>query len=471
MTVKDLSNDSREDLGGFVRFTNEARDAGAKLCMDLEILNLCRHGRDLPQPVADYVRINKYFVENLARDAVKQQRLKQELSQLELSAGQLIAEGIESQMDLITAKLLGIGCAQGRYIARPTSLPSHVPSAASLKALNAQDNDPLERRSPQERRLGESTLIREVQPVKPDTLNAEVFVRFESNPNLELVPVVEEGIPKGLISRFDMIDNFARPFRSELYGRKPCQLFMDSDPLVVDINMSIQELTSLASHESPKHLSRGFIITHKGRYLGVATGQDLVREMTAMQVESARHCNPLTQLPGNVYIADSIDELLRSGRAFVVCYFDLDHFKPFNDVYGYSAGDRLIKTVAGVLEKACRRDEDFLGHIGGDDFIAVFVDDDWRERCDVILQQFDQEVRCFFSLDDLEHGGYVTENRIGQKEFQPLTTLSIGALPVSAESFNSHFEVARVAAEAKKKAKKIPGNSLYINQRGHGGDA
>jgi diguanylate cyclase (GGDEF)-like protein len=97
-----------------------------------------------------------------------------------------------------------------------------------------------------------------------------------------------------------------------------------------------------------------------------------MREITQMQIHAARYANPLTQLPGNVPINEHIDRLLESGTRFWVCYFDLDHFKPFNDVYGYRRGDDVIQLTGNILTSNCDPDRDFVGHIGGDDFMVLF---------------------------------------------------------------------------------------------------
>ena len=239
---------------------------------------------------------------------------------------------------------------------------------------------------------------------------------------------------------------------------------MDPEPLIVDKNISIQELSRLLA-EDQRHVSLGFIFTENGLYLGIGTSQKLIHEITEMQIQSARYANPLTGLPGNAPIDEHIDELLESGEIFCVCYFDLDNFKPFNDVYGFSMGDAIIQMTAKIISAHCDPELDFVGHIGGDDFIALFRSSDWEERCRALLEKFGVEVMSFFKQPDIERGGYVIENRRGEKEFHNLTSLSIGVVPVQPNIFKSHRDIAAVAAEAKKMAKKTHGNSMYINQR------
>ncbi len=174
-------------------------------------------------------------------------------------------------------------------------------------------------------------LLTPIPPVHSEDTNSAVFSLFEGDPTLHALAVIEGDRPIGLINRHTMIDAFARPFRHELFGRKPCTLFMDAEPLVVEHTTTLQAFSHQIANAAPRHLTNGFIITREGRYLGLGTGHDLVRRVTELQIRAARYANPLTQLPGNVPINERMDELLREERSFCVCYCDLDHFKPFND--------------------------------------------------------------------------------------------------------------------------------------------
>src|SRR5690606_14611276 len=110
-------------------------------------------------------------------------------------------------------------------------------------------------------------------------------------------------------------------------------------------------LGHLIAEVSSQHLSDGFIIVEDGCCIGVGNGQDLIREITQMQLNAARYANPLTQLPGNVPVSEYIDGLLQSGTLFAVCHCDLDNFKPFNDLYGYRKGDEVIQMTADLLRE------------------------------------------------------------------------------------------------------------------------
>ncbi|MDP2879695.1 MAG: GGDEF domain-containing protein [Sulfuricella sp.] len=412
----------------------------------------------------DYVKIGRHFIQNIDKDSIKAQFVRSLQKNVADSGCQVIAEGIETHAELLLVRDLDVHFGQGYHIARPSETPSLVVSAEVSKSFCPQAVSEKEGSS---HPLGivERKLLIKAPWVTPDTPNELVFDMFENDAQLNAVVVTRENIPIGLINRHHLIDRFARPFRHELYGKKPCDTFMDSEPLIVDKNITIHELSYLLAGGDHRHLSNGFIITENGLYHGTGTGHDLMRELTEMQIRAARYANPLTQLPGNVPINEHIDMLLFNQATFCACYCDLDHFKPFNDVYGFSQGDELIKMTGKILFECCDPELDFLGHIGGDDFIILFGSTDWEDRCHRALEKFGEAIAPFFSGEDREKGGYISENRRGEKEFHALTALSIGATQIKPGMFRSYMEISTVAAETKKMAKKIPGNSLYINSR------
>lgn len=281
------------------------------------------------------------------------------------------------------------------------------------------------------------------------------------------LPVVKQHRPVGLINRYEFAEHFAKPFRRELFSKKPCSDIMRSAPLLVEKSTPMHELSDFLSTSDVQHFIDGFIITDQGRYLGIGTGQDLLREITKMQIENARYANPLTLLPGNVPISEEIHALLEQHLPFAACYADLDHFKAFNDVYGYQQGDELIKLTANILQAQCAPSLDFIGHIGGDDFILLLQSTDWEIRCQHALGEFARLTLPLFKPEHLISGGYLATDRQGQIIRHPLPTLSIGVVWVEPHRFPTHHAVSEAASMAKKMAKGKLGNSLFIERREH----
>jgi len=413
----------------------------------------------------DFVKIDKHFIRAIQQDQIRQQFVRSIQEIASNSGCQVIAEGIETEDELIAVREIGVANGQGYLFARPQRIPQRSIPGHVLQWL--QDGTQVLQIQPGHfsRKGSIIKLLKCVRPVSVEQSNEEVFQLFEANPALFSVPVVEDMKPVGLISRYSMIDRFARPFRKELYGRKSCRMLMDEQPLVVDVGVTIHELSSIILNMAPYHLAAGFIITEQGSYLGIGSGHDLLRQITQMQITAARYSNPLTMLPGNVPINEHIDAMIASEEAFCVCYFDLDNFKPYNDVYGFRKGDEIIKLTGSLLETHGDNALDFVGHIGGDDFIVVFRSPDWQERCQQLLEQFAVAVPDYYEPEDRHRGGIDVEDRQGNTHFQSFISLSIGAVCLAAGEYDSHHEVASAATRAKKQAKKQAGNSLFVERR------
>lgn len=414
----------------------------------------------------EYVKIDMHFVQGINQDPVKLQFVRSIQEIAAESGTTVIAEGIETQTELLLIRDLGVGCGQGYHIGRPQPDPAKTLPLDLAKTLNLNGIAVYPQKSAIGRNMVTALkLLRIVPVVSPDMHNNYVYELFSSDPELQIIPVVADGTPLGLISRPNFIDRFARPYLRELYGRKSCTAFMDGNPLIADKDSSLQELSQKIVAADRHHFMYGFVITDRGRYLGMGTGHDLMREITEMQITAARYANPLTLLPGNVPIDEHIDRLLGSAVHFTACYVDLDHFKPFNDVYGYRKGDDVIQAVGKILSEHCDPNRDFVGHIGGDDFILLFQSEDWEGRCRAYLDQFAAELPLFYTEADRNRGGYMSEDRRGERVFHPLITVSAGVVRVQPGQYGSHHQIAAAAAEAKKQAKKIAGNSLFIERR------
>lgn len=417
----------------------------------------------------EYIKIDMHFVQGVDRDPIKLQFLKSIQSIAESCGTKVIAEGVETEAELKVVKDLDIALGQGYFIARPSPTPPLHATAETSRIINASSisifPDATCPSCPPHAQATAQKLLSYIEPAQPDVLIDQLIDRFNTDPTLRAIPVVHNGQPIGLIQRYQFIDRFAKPYQRELHGKKPCQELIQNAPLLVEKSMPIQELSHFLAESDDRHFADGFIITESGRYIGVASGQALLRELTQMQLEAARYANPLTLLPGNVPINEHIGRLLQADTPFVACYCDLDHFKPFNDTYSYRKGDEMIQLTGRVLSWACDPKLDFIGHIGGDDFILLMQSRDWQARCEQALRAFEQAASLMFHEDHVTAGGYTSEARDGTVKFHPLSSLSIGAIRVEPGLFPSHHEVSAAMTDAKKMAKKVQGNSIFIEQR------
>ncbi|MBC3874241.1 GGDEF domain-containing protein [Undibacterium flavidum] len=414
----------------------------------------------------EFVKIDMHFIQGIDKDAVKRQFVRSIQSIAEKSGSRVVAEGIETSAELATLLDLGVACGQGYHIAKPHANPAKSISAEVAKALSSKRKTKHAYLIVQNKKtVTINNLMKTPPTISSSTLNNEVENLFLADPKLKIIPVVDAHIPVGIINRHNMIDRFSRPFQRELYGKKSCKVFMDPNPLLVEHDTNLQQVSHMVVEADPEHLINGIIVVEQGRYLGIATGPDLMREITKMQIEAARYANPLTQLPGNVAINQHIDQLILQELQFAACYCDLDHFKPFNDVYGYQRGDEVIQLTSQIIAQHCDPHDDFIGHIGGDDFIVLFQSSDWELRCQAILRSFETAIADFYSNEDRERGGYISEDRQGKKVFYPLISLSLGIIRADSQNYTSHHQISVAATDAKKQAKRMLGNSLFIDRR------
>jgi diguanylate cyclase (GGDEF)-like protein len=174
--------------------------------------------------------------------------------------------------------------------------------------------------------------------------------------------------------------------------------------------------------------------------------------------------NPLTRLPGNTSIQRAIEEAIN--KHVTVCYVDINHFKPYNDVFGFSHGDEVIRMLARIMFNTVRdAGGGFCGHIGGDDFVFILPCEQAEQVCKTVIDHFDQIVQDLFDEATKTRGYYNGTNRKGKKEKIPLLSISIAAVPMHTNKFQHVAKVTEVAAELKNLAKKMNGSCYVFDHR------
>lgn len=177
--------------------------------------------------------------------------------------------------------------------------------------------------------------------------------------------------------------------------------------------------------------------------------------------------NPLTGLPGNHVISRQIDAWIQSGQAFAACYADLDHFKAYNDEYGFDAGDKVIKRLADILSAVVRDQakNSFVGHIGGDDFFCLIDLASWEESCREIIRRFDDCIGEHYTEPHRRQGFIEAISRQGDRVRYPMMTVSIGVVTTIQRQFQDAVQVSNLASEMKKYAKGQTGSVYRVDRR------
>lgn len=263
---------------------------------------------------------------------------------------------------------------------------------------------------------------------------------------------------------------------------------MTPDLVLLDVMMpkidGFEVCQRLRSDSRTKHISV-IMLTAKSlsadKVVGLTAGADdymikpfdpielIARVKSALRrSKEMRDLNPLTQLPGNVQVQEEVSDRVASGAPFALMYIDLDSFKAFNDFYGFLRGDEAIKLLAKCAVAAVGSHggaEAFVGHIGGDDFVAIVDPSRSEETAVEIIDIWDRQVKDLYDPEDAERGYIEITDRRNQMSQVPLQTVSVGIASNSVRPIYSHFEAAEIAAEMKNFAKRESRSSYAIDLR------
>jgi diguanylate cyclase (GGDEF)-like protein len=450
--VIELTEESLLDDYARLRSTlQRLRDAGCEIAID--DLGAGSSGlRTWSELKPDFVKIDRYFVSGIDADKTKLEFVRSILDMGRAIGCRVIAEGVETERECRELVDLGLDRLQGNLFARPGVAPMVV----------VQQVESLDRSIVTHGALCAEHIAVYVPPVGPETRVHEVVERFQADQESLTLAVVREGRTLGVVRRDQLFALLAKPLHPEIFNKKPVTAVMESPTLLIDGQLRLEQVSRLVTQKGRARLTEEFVITKDGRYIGLGQTLDLLRLITEQQLQAAKHSNPLTLLPGNGAVRSCIDRLIEGGRRFVVAYLDLDAFKPYNDVYGYGQGDQIILHLAGLLKATCSARLDFIGHVGGDDFLVVMRSADWHERIGKVLEQFSSSVGSFYSPEHAAAGHIVAADREGKQREFPLLTLSVAALDSRTEGAMSADAIAHLLAHVKKVAKQRTGNSLVL---------
>jgi len=192
---------------------------------------------------------------------------------------------------------------------------------------------------------------------------------------------------------------------------------------------------------------------------------------TLRRASEMRSLSPLTGLPGNNRIEQEIASRMEHGKAVAVAYADLDNFKSYNDRYGFLRGDEVISLFAQVLRRAAQDaagPDGFVGHIGGDDFVALFPPEAAETFASRVISGFDERIPTLYDPEDASAGSIELEDRQGQLRRFPIVSVSLGIASSAQRAFSNHRELVATATELKHVAKRQQGSSFALDRRTDG---
>ncbi|BDX04072.1 D-glycero-D-manno-heptose 1-phosphate guanosyltransferase [Marinomonas pontica] len=405
----------------------------------------------------DIVKVDKHFIQGIDKDEIKREFVRSILTIAQRLNCILIAEGIETQQELDQLIEIGVTLGQGYFLGRPVENPAFSTHPYLQKQAQRRSQFQVDHSETVQ------TLCRPTPYLQEKNLLEDASQLFKKQPDLVAIPVLNNSQqPLGVVRRHQLHELFSTPYGRALYEHKPVTNLLSTDVLIVESNVSLSSVSTQMTDQEADTLNNEIIVVREGKFIGTGHLKDLLKRITELKIQNATYSNPLTLLPGNVPIHREVSRRLSANEDFYVAYFDLNDFKPFNDFFGYSIGDEVIQLVGALIKEVVLPDNNFIGHIGGDDFVVIFGDDNWHQQCEDILTKFSQQIRAFYTEDTLQEGGVWTKNRQGEVLFHPLLSLAIGVVHPNPRQCNNHHQVAEMAAQSKKSAKQKGGNHIFL---------
>lgn len=410
-----------------------------------------------------YIKLDMKLIRNINADNLKSALVKGMVEFSKVSNVQIIAEGIETYKELETVINLGVQYGQGYYIQKPNEkiLTINQDVIQSIQEINTKKSRMVCTD------VYHSSIKYLCASTGTITSNESVLNAYNSmkqDPNCFGLCIVDNNIPLGIITKEKLSFALSGQYGFTLYHNKPISVIMDREFLAVESKTPIDIVSSLAMARTNDNLYDFIVVTEDKKYSGTVTVKDLLQKALELEVLTAKQQNPLTELPGNLKIEQKLNENIDNGCDFSVSYLDIDNFKAYNDVYGFESGDLIIKLLADILRESIPADQ-FIGHIGGDDFIVIMDGHKTEEYFKDIIVKFESEVLAFYNQSDIENGYIIAKSRHGIVEKFPLIKITVVSINNEAHVYTSASEMSAILAGLKNSAKqrKIASN---ISEKG-----
>lgn len=411
-----------------------------------------------------FVKLDMELVRDIDKDSFKQAICKNLLDLSKITNMKLIAEGVENINELNTLFNLGVEYVQGYYLGRPLDYLCDISHEIKKYLLNINyKKSKLMFYSSKAFPVGE--IARVDNTISLTSKGYDVKSYFERT-HAQGVTVIKNDKPVGLIMKNSFNELLATPYGNAVYLNRGIELLINKNPLIVDFDVPITEVSKLAMSRAEENLYDYVIITRNDNYYGIVTVKRLLENTTELELNYARHLNPLTGLPGNIVIEDKLNQAINNDQSISVLYLDIDNFKAYNDIYGFENGDKIIKITADIISDYTYKhfgSESFISHIGGDDFIVIVNNDSYRvERlCSDIIMVFEKAIRGFYNLEHLDEGFIISQDRYGNTRKFDIMSLSIAVLSGQGRNLRTPYHAGELAASVKKECKK-ENRSNYI---------
>ena len=450
-----------KDMNGFLSTVSHYKEQNYKIAIDdagagYSGLNLIGYIKP------HFIKIDMNLIHNINSDSIKYALIKSMIELSNISHIYLIAEGIETYEELKTLISLGVQYGQGYYLQKPSEMFHDIAPDVlnSINEINCRKNHMNGFRASN---VYIENLSSKAISVSPYITVEQVYDLLNNNKNESYpgVCVVRNNEVVGVVMRNKLILQLSGRYGFTLNQNKPVSSIMDKNFLCVDYQTPISTVSHIATLRNEDNLYDFIVITKENKLVGTVSIKDLLQKITEIELLNAKYQNPLSGLPGNIEIEHELISCIESKSSSSVLYIDIDNFKAYNDIYGFEKGDLIIKALAETLRFYVPESQ-FIGHIGGDDFIIIAQMAEIEELCIQIMNKFQETAAKYYNNEDLKNGYIIAKNRRGIDEQFSLLSLSIaGVLNVSA-SFGDMYSMSKKLAKVKKEIKQSGGNKYQL---------
>ncbi|KUO74466.1 MAG: diguanylate cyclase [Clostridia bacterium BRH_c25] len=399
----------------------------------------------------NYIKLDMKLIRGVDADSLKFALVKGMVEFSKASNVFLIAEGIETYEELDTLVNLGVQYGQGYLIQKPDAEVKEIRQEVlqALKKINLKKNHTSQSIISN---IYIANLCNDTETIPPTEMIPHVYDIFKKNPNCFGLCVIENEAPVGIVTQEKLALKLSGHYGFALNQNKTISKLMDRSFLSVDYKTPVSTVSSMALSRPNDKLYDFIVVTEEDKYIGTVTIKDLLQKTTEIEISAAKHQNPLSGLPGNLIIEQKLSQCVSCTNKYSVAYLDIDNFKAYNDVYGFENGDFVIKLLADILKHNVS-EEQFVGHIGGDDFVVILNDHVTEAYFKDIEKQFELEVLTFYNQTDVQNGYITAANRHGEVERFPLITLTSVVVNNQTQTVKDVFELTELLARLKKIAK------------------
>ena len=412
-----------------------------------------------------FIKIDMDLVRDIDKDVLKQALLKAFYEFSVSTNMKIIAEGIETIDELETLIHIGIPYGQGYLLQRPAveflEIDPNVKNHIIMSNLQKKQETFY---TPLTMPIGD--ICRQDQGFSSNLSCSQILDYFNENPNIMGLPILQGDYPIGMVMKNKLVTYFSTQYGASVYKSRPIRLIMDQHFLVVDYETPLEQVSYLAITRTEDKVYDYIVITKQEKYYGIITVRCLLEKTTHLEINRAKHSNPLSGLPSKIIIEEKLKQVMKEQDPHVVLYFDLDHFKVYNNAYGFDNGDKILYMIAQAIQYEFKKNNisnPFIGHIGGDHFIAIVKDINDAEIiriCEAIIRYFDGRIGDFYTEEDKKAGYVMIKNRQDVEERVPLLSICIAVVKSIGSRFKYPTDLAE-AASAIKKQYKLPCQSRY----------